>query len=96
MILIWTSLLHLCFVLTLSPKQTLDSSKLKEFADDNFKFDENGRKSIRIGRKHCGKRRKCSLRATSPVFKRLVLQTRKKKGLFGNGLKDDCFTEELS
>ena len=22
----------------------LDSSKLKEFADDNFKFDENGRK----------------------------------------------------
>ena len=26
-------------------KQTLDSSKLIEFADDNFKFDENGRKS---------------------------------------------------
>ena len=27
------------------PKQhILDSSKLKEFADDNFKFDENGRK----------------------------------------------------
>ena len=24
--------------------QTLDYSKLKEFADDNFKFDENGRK----------------------------------------------------
>ena len=24
--------------------QILDSSKLKEFADDNFKFDENGRK----------------------------------------------------
>ena len=23
--------------------QILDSSKLKEFADDNFKFDENGR-----------------------------------------------------
>ena len=23
---------------------TTDSSKLKEFADDNFKFDENGRK----------------------------------------------------
>ena len=23
----------------------LDSSKLKEFADDNFKFEENGRKS---------------------------------------------------
>ena len=28
-----------------SPKQRiLDSSKLKEFADDNFKFDEYGRK----------------------------------------------------
>ena len=24
--------------------QILDSSKLKEFADNNFKFDENGRK----------------------------------------------------
>ena len=25
-------------------QQILDSSKLKEFADDNFKFDKNGRK----------------------------------------------------
>ena len=25
-------------------RQILDSSKLKEFADDNFKFDETGRK----------------------------------------------------
>ena len=25
-------------------QQNLDSSKLKEFADDNFEFDENGRK----------------------------------------------------
>ena len=25
-------------------KKNLDSSKLKEFADDNFKIDENGRK----------------------------------------------------
>ena len=25
-------------------QQILDSSKLKEFTDDNFKFDENGRK----------------------------------------------------
>ena len=25
-------------------RQSLDSSKLKEFADDNFKLDENGRK----------------------------------------------------
>ena len=27
-----------------SHMQILDSSKLKEFVDDNFKFDENGRK----------------------------------------------------
>ena len=26
-------------------RQILDSTKLKEFADDNFKFDENGGKS---------------------------------------------------
>ena len=25
-------------------RKILDSSKLKEFADDNFRFDENGRK----------------------------------------------------
>ena len=31
-------------MLTLSQTTVLDSSKLKEFADDNFEFDENGRK----------------------------------------------------
>ena len=31
-------------ILTLSKRQILDSSNLKEFADDNFKFDENGGK----------------------------------------------------
>ena len=30
-------------VLTFPQRQILDSSKLKECADDNFKFDENGR-----------------------------------------------------
>ena len=30
--------------LPVTRRQILDSSKLKEFADDNFKFDENGRK----------------------------------------------------
>ena len=30
--------------LTLSKRQILDSSKLKEFADDNFQLNENGRK----------------------------------------------------
>ena len=31
-------------LLTHSQTKILDSSKLKEFADDNFKFDENDRK----------------------------------------------------
>ena len=46
-----------CFdYVKLVPKQQiLDSSKLKEFADDNFKFHENDR-VLQIGRKHCGKR----------------------------------------
>ena len=30
--------------LPITRRQILDSSKLKEFADNNFKFDENGRK----------------------------------------------------
>ena len=44
--IIWTSL-NFCFVVKVWPitrRQILDYSKLKEFADDNFKFDENGRK----------------------------------------------------
>ena len=32
------------FLKHITRRQILDSSKLKEFADDNFKFDENGRK----------------------------------------------------
>ena len=44
-----------------------------------------------MGRKHCGKKRNCSLRAISPfshiVFKRPVLQTLKNQGLFGKRLK---------
>ena len=48
------------------------SSKLKEFADENFKFDENGREF--------------SIWLEDTVFKRIILQKRKSKGLFGKGL----------
>ena len=86
-----------------------DSSQLKEFADDNFKFDENGRKlskwassqakdtkvvhneqsgvsilglrRCQMGRKHCGKKGNCSLRAISPF------PTVFSKGLFPRGVK---------
>ena len=36
-------------------RQTLDSSKLKEFADDNFKFEENGRKLSKRAENTVGK-----------------------------------------
>ena len=40
-----TYLLSICFICKPFPKwQILDSSKLKAFADDNFKFNQNGRK----------------------------------------------------
>ena len=35
---------HYNFVQPITRRDILDSSKLKEFADDNFKFDENGKK----------------------------------------------------
>ena len=43
-----------------------DSSKLKEFAYDNFGFDENERKFSERVENTVGKRRNCSLRAISP------------------------------
>ena len=60
-------------------KKLSDSSQLKEFADDNLKFDEK-LKIEECSRKHCGKRRNCSLRAISP-FPTVVLQTCKNQGL---------------
>ena len=49
-----------------SKRQILDSSKLKGFADDNFQFVRNVKKVLQMGRKHCGKRRNCLLRAIFP------------------------------
>ena len=37
-------------------RQILDSRKMKEFADDNFKFDENGRKFFKRVKTTVGKR----------------------------------------
>ena len=47
-------------------QQILESVRLKVFAEDNFKFDENGQRVLKKGRKHCGKRKNCSVRALSP------------------------------
>ena len=76
-----------CLVNSITRQQILDSSTLKEFADDHFKFDENSRKLSKrventVGKgKHCGKRRNCSLRAISPF------PTVFSKGLFPRGVK---------
>ena len=76
--------------LTLSKTTILDSSKLKEFAEDNFKFDENGRNFSKRVDNIVGKgeiARYEQFLFSHSVFKSLVLQTRKYQGLFGKGLK---------
>ena len=64
-----------------------DFSTLKEFTDENFKFDENGKKfSIPVENTvEKGEIARCS--SSVSVFKRLALQTHKNHGLFGKGLK---------
>ena len=76
-------------MLSFPKQQILGSSKLKEFADNNFKFDENGGNLYkRVG--NTGENEKllvmCNFSFSRSVFKRLVL-TRKKPGLLGQGLK---------
>ena len=59
----YTNLSRFCFLGTtpvLAPNvwangQILDSSKLKEFADNNFKFDENGKKLSKQAENSVGK-----------------------------------------
>ena len=79
------------YVHSIPNDKILNSSKLKEFADDNVDLEENGRKDSKGVENTVGeKRRNCSLRAVSPfpsVFKRLVLQTCKNQVLFGKGLR---------
>ena len=71
-------------VLTLS--QTINFI-LKEFADNNLKFDENGRKFLTQVENTVEKgeiaRYEQFLLFPHSVFKRLVLQTRENQGLFG-------------
>ena len=63
------------------PDNKFKTSKLKEFADDNFKFDKNGRKLSKHVENTVGKRRNCSLQAISPF------PTVFSKGLFPRGVK---------
>ena len=54
------------------PEDKFKTSKLKEFADDNYNFHENGR----------------NFSLSHSVFKRLLLQTFTKQELFGKELRD--------
>ena len=75
--------------LPITRRQVLDSSKLKEFADDNFKFDENGRKLSKWVENTLGKGEialTSNFSFSHSVFKRLVSQGRQKVSLSGNGL----------
>ena len=47
--------------LTLSQMTNFRLFQIESVADNNFKFDENGKSVLQMGRKHCGKRRNCSL-----------------------------------
>ena len=64
--------------------RTLDSSKLEEFADDKFKFDENCGKFSK-GVENTIEKGKIACCFSHSVFKTLVQQTRKNKGLFAKG-----------
>ena len=76
--------------LTLPKQQVLGSPKLKEFADDNFKYDENGEKFSKRVENAVGEKEKLLVTSnfsfSLSVFKSQVLQTCKKQGLFGKEL----------
>ena len=76
--------------LTLPQTTNFGWSKLKEFADDNFKFDENGRNLYKWVENTVGKEEnacyKQFLLFPQCFQKTNVLQTRKNQGLFGKGL----------
>ena len=70
--------------------QFLGFSKLKEFADDNLKFDENGSRLYNWVENTEGKgeiARYEQFLLSHSVFKRLILQTHKNQGFFDKELK---------
>ena len=75
---------------TFPKQQILDSSRLKEFTDDNFKFHENGRKFSKWVENTVGKReiaRDEQFLLFPQCFQKILRQTRKNPGLSGKGLR---------
>ena len=52
----------------------LDSFKLKEFTDDNFKFDENGRESFQNGKKTLREKEKLLVASNFSFFRGVFIQ----------------------
>ena len=69
------------------PKEILESSKLIKFADDNFRFDENGRKYFKRLENTMGKGEIARFEQFL-IFPQCFpdLYCRQIKGLFGKGL----------
>ena len=63
-------------------RQIVDSSKFKQFADDNFKSDKNGGKFPESAENAVVKR---EIARFSQCFQKNVQQTLKNKGLFEKG-----------
>ena len=73
-------------------RQILDSSKLKEFAKDNSKFDENGGKFCKgientVGKGKIARHKQFLL--FPQCFQKISTADTYKKGLFGKGLNDN-------
>ena len=76
-------------VYPITRRQILDSSKLKEFADDNFKFDEKGRKLSKRVENTVGKgeiARNEQFLLFPQCFQNACFPGRQKESLCGNGL----------
>ena len=70
------------------PNKNFYSSKLRELADDNFIFDENGGKFSKWAENTVGKGEIAwcgQFLFSQSVFKRLVLQTLKTRACLGKG-----------
>ena len=69
-------------------RQILATSELEEFVDDNFKFDENGRKFSKRVEKNCGKGENACYKQylLFPVFSKDLDCGHKNQGLSGKGL----------
>ena len=72
-------------------RQILPSTKFKKIADENFEFDEHGRKFLKRVEKPVEKRESTHYKQISPFpttfVEDFVLQKLKNQGLFGEGLR---------